>query len=427
MKKYMLGLAVACFVSSCQSGEEKQLPSSLRDGYSAATRAIDECQDLLADYQMNQTQENFIKINQKISELSFDYDGVELDEKQYKICRATKVSVDSMKREMKSVIANDLILYDKTILSGADQLIEKGLSCPFYVERDEDLQIKMRADNRFTLKIYNADSRKQILVRKNVTEVDEPLHIFNSAIYLLEVTAPSAIYADYTVSSKIKRVEDLMEHDTVTVDTIPAHRGDFRVQSVDGVKLRNLFEEPRKITLRSQGKAIFSGSTRSVVALNLPANSADIMYNLRISTSDSDRGDDGEFFERTDQHYRKVRFLGLPLYESNGTESSLLRELLSVSHPDREEEAYCSMYVFKSAADARQFQNNIATSKLKYNMDYSIVGTQSCNGRIPVKGMKTLYLGFENQKMTSSVYLWLEAVSAVRTTEYFKEKYNHKK
>ena len=67
--------------------------------------------------------------------------------------------------------------------------------------------------------------------------------------------------------------------------------------------------------------------------------------------------------------------------------------------------------------------HKIPINTLKYNLDYSMVGTQSCNGCIPVKGLKTLYLGFENEKMTSSVYLWLEAISAVKTSEYFKEKY----
>ena len=81
------------------------------------------------------------------------------------------------------------------------------------------------------------------------------------------------------------------------------------------------------------------------------------------------------------------------------------------------------MYVFKSASDARKFQDKKPINTLKYNLDYSMVGTQSCNGCIPVKGLKTLYLGFENEKMTSSVYLWLEAISAVKTSEYFREKY----
>ena len=84
------------------------------------------------------------------------------------------------------------------------------------------------------------------------------------------------------------------------------------------------------------------------------------------------------------------------------------------------------MYVFFDAGQARKFQDGEQTSKLKYHVDYSTMGTQSCNGRIPAKGNSTIYLGFENERMRYNNYVWLEAISAVPHTEYFKTQYSIK-
>jgi hypothetical protein len=51
------------------------------------------------------------------------------------------------------------------------------------------------------------------------------------------------------------------------------------------------------------------------------------------------------------------------------------------------------------------------------------VGTQSCNGRIPVNGASKLYLGFENVRMRYTNYLWVEAVAVIPTTEYYRTSY----
>ena len=52
------------------------------------------------------------------------------------------------------------------------------------------------------------------------------------------------------------------------------------------------------------------------------------------------------------------------------------------------------------------------------------VKTESCNGRIPTRGAKTIYLGFENERVRFNNYVWLEVVGVVPTTDYFKESYS---
>ena len=124
-----------------------------------------------------------------------------------------------------------------------------------------------------------------------------------------------------------------------------------------------------------------------------------------------------------DLSYKKIKVLGLPIYESHGG-SGLLTTLLGLNQPVREEDAYINMYVFYDAAQARKFQNGTPVSQLKYSLDYSTIGTQSCNGRIPTQGHSTVYLAFENERVRYNNYVWLSALLSVPTTEYVRTKYS---
>lgn len=131
---------------------------------------------------------------------------------------------------------------------------------------------------------------------------------------------------------------------------------------------------------------------------------AERFYNFCISTNESDQSTDGQFCDNVSSTYRKIKFLGRPVYESQSNKSSLIRELLNTNQPEREEEAYCNMYVFKSSEQAKRFQDGAASAELKYDIDWSIMGTQSCNGCIRAKGMKTIYLGFENEQLMEAIH-----------------------
>ena len=84
-------------------------------------------------------------------------------------------------------------------------------------------------------------------------------------------------------------------------------------------------------------------------------------------------------------------------------------------------------FTLRSQSEAKKFLDHTASaSSLKYDVDYSTVGTQSCNGRIPVNGASKLYLGFENVRMRYTNYLWVEAVAVIPTTEYYRTQYTVK-
>ena len=102
--------------------------------------------------------------------------------------------------------------------------------------------------------------------------------------------------------------------------------------------MQKCFEEPRKFTLRGQFKAAFSGSAKALVAVQVPAGATDILYSLRIDTSEQDRSSDGEFHNGLVNSYKKIKMLGLPIYEKEKSRG-ILSSLLDDNRPLREEDA----------------------------------------------------------------------------------------
>jgi hypothetical protein len=183
-----------------------------------------------------------------------------------------------------------------------------------------------------------------------------------------------------------------------------------------------ILDEPRKFTLRGKLKAMFSWSYRGLVAIEVPAGATDILYSMRISTNEADRSSDGEFKDNMNASYRKIKSFGLPVYESTRS-SGILNTILGEYTPKREEDAYINMFVFSSSSQAKKFQDDKPTNQLSYDVNSSIMGMQSSNGRIPVKGRKTIYLGFENERTRYNNYVWVEVLAAKPINEYFKTEY----
>jgi hypothetical protein len=303
-----------------------------------------------------------------------------------------------------------------------DCLLEKKTTYPVYLKRGEKLHVNITTKRAATLKVYNYDSHSTLKTISGKTSFKFTLNIENTAIYLVEINpGNSSQYAQMHVSYTANSQERLTPTQ-VNERTVEAKQGDFRAWSVKGIKMTPILDEPRKFTLRGQLKAMFSGSYRGLVAIEVPAGATDILYSMRISTNEADRRTDGEFNNNMNASYRKIKSFGLPIYESTRS-SGILNTILGEYTPKREEDAYINMFVFSSSSQAKKFQDGIATTKLSYDVNSSIMGMQSSNGRIPVKGRKTIYLGFENERTRYNNYVWVEVLASKPINEYFKSEY----
>ena len=428
MKKTVILLFVLVLFASCggkQNTQHNQYGNMAEEQIVEYEKVLSSLQriEIMLDELNEVTAEQIMALSEVLPQLHYTYDMEGLDSTSLALCHNLKKRVDLIRNKLKDRLQIEI---SRLIVAGhqhEDYLMDDGIEAyPVYLEKGDKLFYSVTTESPATIKVYNADSRKLLKTYSSKTKVHDSLDIRNSAIYLVEINPTVTQYATINVGYKVSSIDRLNNLCTVNSEVVECEKGAFRATSVKGIKMVNVFEEPRKFTLRGQIKAAFSGSYRGIVAIQVPAGTTDVLYRLRISTDEEDMYSDGDFNENLNHSYRKIKMLGLPVYESQRS-IGIIQTILGDNKPPREEDAYINMFVFTSSSQAKKFQDGKPTSELQYNVNYSTMGTQSCNGRIPMKGLQTIYLGFENERMRFHNYVWLEATAITPKTEYFNAKY----
>ena len=420
-KLSLLSLLSVVLLCSCMSETAKQTIEE----YNRMFEKVQTLEQLVATTDFNTLSgEEIVALYHTSNELYYDYNPMDLKEEQKVACEVLKARVAKLRVEIPTKAKAEIPNFKITPWPAGDKLFEKTETFPVYLKRGEKLRWAFTAQKPMTVKVIDYNSRTTLKTYSNRQLVEDSLTIEHDAIYLVEVNPLGTQYVDMDVNYKIKDINRLTAATPIKIEQVECNKGDFGAVAVPGVSMRKTFEEPRKFTLRGQLKAAFSGSAIALVAVQIPAGATDVLYSMRIDTDEDNRSSDGRFHENLNTSYKKVKFLGLPLYEKTNS-SGLLNTLLEDNRPKRDEDAYCNMYVFRSQTQAKQFQDGTKpASQLNYDVDYSTLGTQSCNGRIPANGSKTIYLGFENERVRYTNYLWVEAEAVVPTTVYYTTKYS---
>ena len=419
-KKLLVPSLIALMLCGCTSKTAKQTIEE----YNRVLEQVQTLERLVstADFSVFSGEE-IAELYSTASELYYDYNPIDLKEEQRVACEELKARVAKLRVELPNKAKSQIAKSRVTPWATGDKLFEKTEVFPVYLKRGEKLYWTFVAQKPMTIKVSNYNSRTALKTYAGRHLVNDSLTIEHDAIYLVEVNPQGTQYIDMDVNYKVTDMARLTKVTPIKSEQVECNKGDFGAVAVPGVSMRKVFEEPRKFTLRGQIKATFSGSAVALVAVQVPAGATDILYSMRIATSESDRYSDGKFHDNLNATYKKVKFLGLPLYEKTSS-SGLLTTLLDDNRPLRDEDAYCNMYVFRNQTQAKQFQDGTKyPSQLNYDVDYSTIGAQSCNGRIPTKGSKTIYLGFQNERMRYTNYLWVEADVVVPNTVYYTTKY----
>lgn len=361
----------------------------------------------------------------KIRKLKYDYNDNGMSTAAMKQCDSLQRRIEYLQTTFVEKLEREFVNNSKySIITSPDLLLTGDTIFPFYLKKGELLFLNISSTEPATIRFRNSDIDK--LIKEYHSLADDTISITNDAVYLVEIKTQVRQYTSVEIAYKPILSDDLYGRPVVKMNKVECEKEEKGAVATKGLKMKNLFEEPRKFTLRGQIKAAFSGSAKALVAVQVPAGATDILYSMRIDTSEGGKSDDGKFHRNLNYSYRKINMLGLPVYES-AKSSGILNMILDDNRPIRDEDAYCNMYVFRNQAQAKKFQDNATSAaELKYDVDYSTLGTQSCNGRIPVNGSKTIYLGFENERMRYANYLWVEVVAVVPSTLYFKEKYTIK-
>lgn len=414
-------LAYACGNINNKDSEPR-MSEKARILYEKAENKIADVENRVNQLKKGTDVQQVIMVLTDAKKLEYRFDSTGMNRAAIEKCKTLQAkTVDVQKAAIAK--ADSILLQSKVLVyHGKDFLIEKMVEYPVYLEKGDVLYYDVQLQNTAPIKLYNMDAGSTIK-SYNKTSVKDSLVVAYPGVYLLEIKPQDSQYASVEITYDTDDMDRLYNLKSVRTEIVICSKGDFRAYPVKGIKMQNLFEEPRKFTLRSQLKSTVSGSSIALVPISMPAGATDILYSMRIATSEQDRSSDGDFHKNMSIKYNQIKFLGLPLYERNQG-SGLLKMLLDDNRPLREEDAYCNMYLFRSQSEAKKFQDGTAdASSLKYDVDCSTVGTQSCNGRLPVNGASRLYLGFENVRVRYTNYLWVEAVAIIPTTEYYRTTY----
>lgn len=374
-------------------------------------------------------------VYEQIRRLNYDFNGERMGENALQKCRALKERVDVLKRHPETVFQHSDS--EMAVSSGASPESQgcKGtlvsrknirLSAPqrfpCYLNADDRVTVTLDCQGDVTASFY--DIRRQTLVRQwNVSgPVSDSIAIATSGIYMLELSpAKGEAIAGLTMSY---RGTDPNYRRRVQEKLVACRKGDFLSQAFDSILVTSVFKEPKKVALRGNLKSMFSGKSRVVVPVAVPSGCDALLYSLRISTNEKTIASDGGFADRLSVASSRVKLFGVNVYEKHTSGSSIIDRLLFSTRPPRDEDAFCNMYVLTDAVQAKKFQDETASSEnYRYDVGRSQMGTQSCNGQLLPGRHKTLYLGFENERMRYDNYIWLEIAALEYTKKYVRPVY----
>ena len=430
MKVWGIGslvVVVALLVAIFHKNDASEFCLSERDTYyyNKALAQVQEVDSIWNAISSNATSKQLQQLITKINKLKYEYDDEDMNVATIQVCDALKQRIEYLQNDfVENIKANYLNAGKQMIIREPNVLLDSKTILPFFLRKGERLHLDVHATGKATIALRNADIEK--LIKSFHNQAVDSFLIANEGVYTLEIVPQEKQYVSIEVGYEPVSGKDLENRPQVIKQIVECTKGESGAVATKGIKMQNIFEEPRKFTLRGQIKAAFSGSARALVAVQVPAGTTDILYSMRIDTSEGAKSEDGKFYNNLNYSYRKINMLGLPVYE-NTKSSGILNMILDDNRPIRDEDAYCNMYVFRNQSQAKKFQDGThAASVLTYDVDYSTLGTQSCNGRIPANGSKTIYLGFENERMRYANYLWVEVVAVIPTTLYHKEKFSVK-
>ena len=431
MKRVFVWAMVIVSLSSCigrggatTQSEGVRLSEREEYRYNNALANIEAVEAMMEECEQNGNADAYALLLSKAKILRYDYNAEGMNSATVEHCKQLCQRIEKLQGDVVAFVEKNIISTGMVdVYSHKNLLLTEKSTTPLYLEAGEMLFLEHSSSEATTLRFNNADTQRTLRTY-NSASVKDSIKIAYSGIYTIDLLPKAKCYSSLNVGVRPISTDRIYSRKGVRSETVKCKKGDWGAKAVTAIKMHNCFDEPRKFTLRGQLKAMFSGNAKAVVAVSVPVGTTDILYSLRVATSESSRSGDGEFHNNLTHSYKKIKMLGLPLYEKEKTRGVFMR-LLDDNRPIREEDAYCNLYVFRNQSQAKQFQDGAKpASQLNYDVDYSTIGTQSCSGRIPTKGAKTIYLGFENERMRYVNYLWVEAVAVTPTTEYYTTKYS---
>lgn len=357
-------------------------------------------------------------IKQEIEDLTYDFNGDNMSDADRQKCQALKDRINQLKANPDAVFtgmpgtgANGM---NGIVVSRQNVMVNGIERFPCWLNQGDSATVTVDNSGAARVALYNYSQR--MLVKRWKGDVDDKFMATTSGIYVIEINAgEKSIRSNVSVAYQGKTSKP---HRQVATRMVDCKENDFLATPTDALITEKVWDEPKRIGLRGNLKAMFSGKSRSLVPVPVPKRCDALLYSMRVSTNENTVESDGKFADRLSSSYNSIRLFGVKVYERQSG-SDIINRLLFNTRPPREEDAFCNLYVFANRVQAKKFQDGTASSgHYKYDVDQSQMGTQSCNGRLYPHGKDVMYMGFENERMRYDNYIWLEVVALRHTVKY---------
>lgn len=238
-------------------------------------------------------------------------------------------------------------------------------------------------------------------------------------VYTLVIECSKPLYAEVRIDRRPRDATSYFQSTEFVVDTLPSNAGDKKSVKYDELVMTNVFNEPYKVVISKQ--ITLSGAPRITIPIELPKGTQEFIYQVRISGEERETREDGQLYDKLNTKYNEYKVMGVKVFESTSTGSSLTRELLnSIGFPKREKFS-CNIYFFDKESDAKNFVDR-SQNGFKYDLKNSIKNSESRNGLIKYKGTGFVYLGLESTSTFSTTYAWVDVVATKMETRYVRIK-----
>jgi hypothetical protein len=332
---------------------------------------------------------------------------------------------DNKSRKIIDAIATAKDLSYFTLVEKNGAYAEKGSKYveTFYGLSKDSVKIHFDADKKIKrLIVVEEQSGRQLKnLSKSTFDYVFDVHFDNPFSVIIEFYEES--YFNLSIKRKPLSLENKFAICEIITDSVIVDKKTKTSLEGSRMKYEKVFNEPKKFVVSKSFS--LSGESKVYAAIELPENTREFIYTLRISGETDKLSEDGTLFNQVDRSYKKVKVLGIPLWESEGNSTSITREILNSLFKPQIDDYTLNVFFFDDDKEIKKFVNYSGSDYVHafaYDINNSAISTESRVGLIKKPKSGYSYIGLQTTSSFSDTYAWLDAIALSETMYYYELK-----
>lgn len=330
----------------------------------------------------------------------------------------------------KKITEKDLVFKPVIAESGELAPEDSFIVKDFFGLSKDSIRIKFNSDNKVKFfSIVEQRSGRIVKTFKKTSDVDFTYDVFFDNPFSVKIYFPKESYYNLEVSRKSGSVDNYLSKAKLIRDSVVVSKKTNKSKIGTTMAFEKVFNQPKKFIVSSTFS--MSGESKVYVPIEIPKNTVEFIYTLRISGDEDTEREDGKLFNDVNRISKKVKVFGLPLWESEEKSTSLSREILNSLFPPKKDEDYTlNVFFFDKQKEIKkfiQYPGKEYASAFKYDINNSALSTQSRVGLVkkPYSGFS--YIGLQSTSSFSDTYAWLDVVALYEKTFHYEIRYRIQK